>query len=104
MGDAWRIGVRRREKTALVTVGPYRFVRHPIYGFQIVILAGVVLLLPTAASLAALALHLVCSYTKAFDEEVYLAGVHGEAYGEYVQRTGRFAPCILCRLRGRGRA
>jgi len=47
MGNAWRIGVNRAEKTALVTRGPFQFVRHPIYLFQIVMLAGAALLLPT---------------------------------------------------------
>ena len=44
LGDAWRIGIRKREKTALVNQGPYRFVRHPIYLFQTIMLGGVVLL------------------------------------------------------------
>src|SRR6185369_4953036 len=38
MGDTWRMGINRKEKTSLVTRGPYRFVRHPIYLFQVVML------------------------------------------------------------------
>jgi protein-S-isoprenylcysteine O-methyltransferase Ste14 len=40
MGDAWRMGINRKEKSALVSRGPYRLVRHPIYLFQISMLAG----------------------------------------------------------------
>ena len=40
MGDAWRMGINRAEKNELVNRGPYPFVRHPIYLFQIVMLAG----------------------------------------------------------------
>ena len=47
LGDNWRIGINRKEKTALITNGPYKFVRHPIYLFQIMILIGMVFLLPT---------------------------------------------------------
>jgi protein-S-isoprenylcysteine O-methyltransferase Ste14 len=92
MGDAWRIGVNRKEKTSLVFVGPYRFVRHPIYLFQIVMLAGVVALLPTALSLAILALHLGCARVKAADEEAYLLGQHPEAYRDYLRGTGGLFP------------
>ena len=92
MGDMWRIGVNRDEKTSLVTRGPYNFVRHPIYGFQIVMLAGAALLLPTFFSLALIAVHFLCVQTKADDEEAYLLGVHGETYRAYLHRTGRLFP------------
>ena len=31
MGDTWRMGIDRSEKTKLITRGPYRRIRHPIY-------------------------------------------------------------------------
>lgn len=92
MGDAWRIGVNRKEKTSLVSLGPYRFVRHPIYFFQIVMLVGALLLLPTALSVFILGLHLVCALIKAADEEAYLIGVHGDGYRRYMERTGGLIP------------
>jgi hypothetical protein len=55
MGDTWRIGINRNEKTTLVNRGPYRLVRHPIYLFQSVMLAGAALLLPTPVSFLILA-------------------------------------------------
>jgi protein-S-isoprenylcysteine O-methyltransferase Ste14 len=85
----------QKEKTSLVFVGPYRFVRHPIYVFQIVMLAGAALLLPTAVSFAMLALHLICTLIKAVDEENYLKTVHGQAYTDYMARTGRLMPKLL---------
>ena len=92
MGDMWRIGVNRNEKTSLITRGPYNFIRHPIYGFQIVMLAGAALLLPTIFSLVILAVHFLCVRAKAADEEAYLLGVHGETYRAYLNRTGRLFP------------
>src|SRR5258708_17117382 len=44
MGDTWRMGIDRAEITALVKRRPYRRVRHPIYLFQTVMLAGAALL------------------------------------------------------------
>jgi protein-S-isoprenylcysteine O-methyltransferase Ste14 len=92
MGSAWRIGINQQERNALVTAGPYARVRHPIYAFQVVMLAGALCLLPNAVSVAVLAFHLLCVWVKASDEEAYLLTVHGPAYGEYRARAGRLFP------------
>jgi protein-S-isoprenylcysteine O-methyltransferase Ste14 len=92
MGNAWRIGINRKEKNELVTAGPYRWIRHPIYAFQTVMLLGAVLLLPTICSVALVALHLVFVLIKAKDEEAYLLTVHGDAYRAFMARTGRLFP------------
>jgi protein-S-isoprenylcysteine O-methyltransferase Ste14 len=92
MGDAWRIGINRKEKNALVRHGPYRQVRHPIYLFQMMMLAGAACLLPTVLSLVILVVHLACVWIKARDEEIYLLGVHGQSYGDYLEQTGRLLP------------
>ena len=77
--------------------GPYRWVRHPIYLLQIVMLAGAALLLPTLVSLAALATHFVCVRLKAMDEEKYLTRVHGAVYREYMARAGSLCPRLFRR-------
>jgi protein-S-isoprenylcysteine O-methyltransferase Ste14 len=99
LGDAWRMGIRRREKTALVKNGPYRYVRHPIYLFQITMLLGAILLLPTPFSFILLFVHLLCVVIKAVDEEAYLLRVHGSEYQAYLSSTGRFLPKIRQVLR-----
>ena len=55
-------------------------------------LVGAVLLLPTWLSLAVLVFHLLCVMIKAADEESYLLTVHGQAYRDYVSRTGSLFP------------
>ncbi len=92
MGNAWRIGINRKEKNELITAGPYRRIRHPIYAFQTVMLAGAVLLLPTICSVAVLLVHLTFVLIKAKDEEAYLITVHGDAYRDFMARTGRLFP------------
>jgi protein-S-isoprenylcysteine O-methyltransferase Ste14 len=92
MGNTWRIGINTKEKTTLVNRGPYRWVRHPIYLFQLVMLAGAALLLPTPLSFVVLAVHLICALIKAVDEETYLKSVHGQVYHDYLARTGRLIP------------
>jgi protein-S-isoprenylcysteine O-methyltransferase Ste14 len=92
MGDTWRIGIDRREKNTLITRGPYRLVRHPIYLFQILMLAGALLLLPGILSLLVLAVHLICVAAKVSDEESHLLNVHCQQYRDYMTQTGRLFP------------
>jgi protein-S-isoprenylcysteine O-methyltransferase Ste14 len=99
MGDHWRMGLDRRHKGALVNGGPYRVVRHPIYLFQLVMLAGVLVLLPTLLSGVMLAVHFVCVRVKARDEESHLHQVHGADYARYLARTGMFLPPLRKRFR-----
>jgi protein-S-isoprenylcysteine O-methyltransferase Ste14 len=95
MGNSWRMGVDANEKTALVRRGPFRWVRHPIYLLQVLMLAGATLLLPTAVSFVALVTHYVCVRLKVIDEEKFLTRVHGAAYREYVSRTGGLCPRLF---------
>ena len=92
MGDTWRMGIDRGEKTELVTRGPYRMVRHPIYLFQGVILIGVAILLPAPLAFIILPVHLACVWVKASDEEAHLVTSHGQSYVDYCARTGRLLP------------
>jgi len=92
MGDSWRIGINPREKNVLVTKGPYRCVRHPIYLFQSMMLVGVAFLLPTPISLLTLGVHLCCVLVKAADEEEHLLTIHGSRYDTYRSVTGRLLP------------
>ena len=92
LGNAWRMGVWKRERTVLVKQGPYQFVRHPIYLFQTIMLGGVFFLLPSAFLVVLLGVHLACVLIKALDEESYLLEVHGPQYRNYLSKTGRFLP------------
>lgn len=95
MGRSWRIGVDERERTALVTSGPFAFVRNPIFTFMGVSQAGFALLVPNAVGLGALALLAVgIELHVRFVEEPYLLRTHGDAYARYAASTGRFLPGI----------
>ena len=75
------MGINRTEKTLLVTCGPFQWVRHPIYLFQVVMLAGTGLLLPTPISLSILVIHMVCLVVKASDEEdIPMEGTRGRVW------------------------
>ena len=92
MGDSLRIGVDPDERTALVTAGPFRWVRNPIYSAMLVYVAGVALLVPNPASLAAFGvLALGLDLHVRLVEEPYLAATHGSSYASYAARVGRLA-------------
>lgn len=95
MGTSWRIGVDERERTALVTRGPYGVVRNPIFTFMVLGLAGLSVLTPNALAITALAV-LVAAVeiqVKAV-EEPHLERAHGDAYRRYRAGTWRFVPGI----------
>jgi protein-S-isoprenylcysteine O-methyltransferase Ste14 len=95
MGEAWRIGVDHAEHVRLVTGGPFRLVRNPIYCAMAVTGAGMALISPNpvaVAQLAALAAGLHIQVRGV--EEPYLRRIHGAAYAQYASRVGRFIPGI----------
>ena len=57
-------------------------------------LAGLVVLLPTALSLAVLAVSIAGVRAQVLEEEDYLLRVYGDDYRNYVGRVGRFLPGI----------
>ena len=97
MGNAWRMGVNRTEKIDLVTRGPYRFVRHPIYLCQVIMVSAIAFLLPSALSLIILLIHLLCVLIKAADEESHLRTLLGRSYEAYCAHTGAWIPPLLRR-------
>lgn len=95
MGRSWRIGVDPNERTALVTHGPYRAVRNPIYAALLVTLAGLALLVPNPLALGGLAAcWLGIEVLVRRVEEPHLERLHGERYRAWAARAGRFVPWI----------
>jgi protein-S-isoprenylcysteine O-methyltransferase Ste14 len=95
MGRSWRVGVDEGERTELVTAGPFRFVRNPIFTAMIVTQLGIALIVPSVVAFAGVAL-LVASIEvqTRLVEEPYLLRKHGRSYADYVGRVGRFVPGV----------
>src|SRR5262245_2105090 len=95
MGDSWRGDVDPDVRTALVTTGPYRYVRNPILTATFVTSLGIALVVPNALALLFL-VGVVASLQiqVRLVEEPYLLRVHGDAYRRYAAATGRFVPRI----------
>lgn len=95
MGASWRIGVDRAERTELVTGGVFASVRNPIFTAMVLAQVGVVLMVPTWVSAAALvALVAAVQLQVRAVEEPYLLATHGRTYAAYAARAGRFLPGV----------
>jgi protein-S-isoprenylcysteine O-methyltransferase Ste14 len=95
MGRSWRIGVDTSERTELVTRGPFRSVRNPIYTAMLVTVTGIALAIPKVLAGILLALT-VCALeiqVRAV-EEPHLRATHRQEYAAYLARTGRFVPGV----------
>ena len=96
MGDDWRMDVTAQE-TALITDGPFRRIRHPIYAFSILLMLASAVVLPTLPMLAVALVHVTLMNLKARNEEAHLAAMHGADYARYAARTGRCMPRFTTR-------
>lgn len=93
MGASWRIGVDAGERTALVTAGAFAWVRNPIFTCMLVTAVGLLLIVPDAVALAAVAcLFVAVELQVRLVEEPHLLRVHGPRYRDYAARVGRFVP------------
>jgi len=100
MGGSWRADVDPETRTELVTSGPFRLVRNPVFTGSAITVGGLALVVPNVVSLLMLVAFLTgLEIQVRLVEEPYLLRVHAEAYRTYAARTGRFVPGVG-RLRG----
>jgi len=82
----------RAGEHSLVTTGPYRWVRHPMYSGWTALMAGYSVL-TCSWFVAVVALAVVATVARRTPrEEGHLVQQFGEAYRGYAARTGRFLP------------
>ena len=85
---------RFEQTTALVTTGPYRWIRHPMYSSLLLLTWGIFLKDPSlAAAGLALAATAFLYLTARADEREDIARFGG-AYVEYMRGTKRFIPWV----------
>lgn len=95
MGDSWRIGVDQNECPALVTRGPFAFVRNPIYLAAAVMSISLFLVLPNVLMICSLVAQTAGVELQVRGvEEPYLLNNHRQQYRDYAGRVGRFVPFV----------
>jgi protein-S-isoprenylcysteine O-methyltransferase Ste14 len=83
-----------RRVHALVTRGPYRWVRHPFYDAVALLTLGTALMTARWFILFAGATALALLVVRTRIEEAHLRARFGDAYRSYAARTGRFLPKV----------
>lgn len=90
MGASWRVGVREDAVGPLVTEGPFRASRNPVFAGQVLLLAGVALAVPSVPGAVAALLFATAATAQVRAEERALEATHGAAFRAYAARVPRW--------------
>ena len=95
LGSSWSIGLKIKEGNILVTSGPYKWVRHPVYAaFAAIGLAQILMLQNWMVGPAFLILGIPLYRYRVGREEQQLIIGFGEQYLSYMKRTNALIPKI----------
>jgi len=95
LGRNWSARVAIKEDHELISTGPYRFIRHPIYTAIIMLILAVALTNRAPLVLAGLALMIVSCWIKLRGEEEMMSEAFPEEYPAYMARTKRLVPWLV---------
>ena len=84
-----------RPEHTLVTTGPYRWIRHPLYTFGLLFWLGISLLMANWFLPLTITALLAVLVKRTATEEEQLLERFGDSYRDYRSRTGRFFPHIF---------
>ena len=91
----WSIALEIQEDHQLITTGPYRFIRHPMYLGIFIYTAGLMLISLDALVVLFLGFSIFANYMRIPREEQMLIEEFGDEYIEYMKRSGRLLPRFL---------
>jgi protein-S-isoprenylcysteine O-methyltransferase Ste14 len=95
LGKNWSDTPRMLKEQSLVTSGPYRFIRHPIYTAFLLILGSTLLISANwLIGFAWIGMTVLEVVSRIGFEENLMLEYFGEQYREYMERTGRLLPRI----------
>jgi protein-S-isoprenylcysteine O-methyltransferase Ste14 len=94
MGNSWRVGIDRKNKTELVTRGVFRYIRNPTYSGLFLICIGSFLIFPTMSFMLWVIVFFISIEFQVRIEEEFLSEYHGEDYTRYYQVTKRYIPFL----------
>ena len=90
MRKSWRIGIDENIKTELIQTGLFKISRNPIFLGMRIMLLGLFLVLPSAATLVILFSGDLLIQIQIRLEEEFLARAHGEGYKAYRKQVRRW--------------
>jgi protein-S-isoprenylcysteine O-methyltransferase Ste14 len=96
LGRSWSDAPRMMKEQALITSGPYQYIRHPIYTAFILILSSTLLISSNwLIGLTWAAMTVLDIASRIGFEETLMLEYFGDQYREYMKKTGRLLPRLL---------
>jgi protein-S-isoprenylcysteine O-methyltransferase Ste14 len=96
LGRQFRLEAALGAEHQLVTQGPYRFIRHPIYASMLCLLLGTAILLtPLYLFVPAIVVFLIGTAIRIRIEDRLLAKRFGEQFENYRRSTSRLIPFVI---------
>jgi protein-S-isoprenylcysteine O-methyltransferase Ste14 len=95
LGRNWSATVQLKQDHELITQGPYRLIRHPIYTGFLLLFLGNAIMVGDWRGLLAVAIVFVSFWRKLRLEEKWLTQHFGEPYRIYQRRTKALIPAVL---------
>ncbi|NHJ14450.1 MAG: isoprenylcysteine carboxylmethyltransferase family protein [Candidatus Thorarchaeota archaeon] len=92
LGKQWSISLAIGEEHKLITEGPYRWVRHPMYSTLLLLSISWILISADIIISVFSVYSFYANYRRIPREEEMLIHQFGDAYIEYKKRTGRVFP------------
>jgi protein-S-isoprenylcysteine O-methyltransferase Ste14 len=94
LGKNWSGYVTYKKNHELVTSGPYKLIRHPIYSALILMITGTFIYYPSVWVLAILIVDTLIFLWRIKKEEEIMVKLFGKKYEDYIKRTKRLIPGI----------
>jgi protein-S-isoprenylcysteine O-methyltransferase Ste14 len=96
LGDNWSPILEIRKEHVLITGGPYRYVRHPMYSDMLLWLVSFALVTANWFYALTISTGLAILFSVRIpDEERLMIERFGEQYREYMKRTKRLIPGVF---------
>ena len=96
LGKNWSDTPRMIREQSLITAGPYKFIRHPIYAAFLLILGSTLLISANwLIGLTWLGMTVLEVVSRIGFEENLMLEYFGDRYREYMKRTGRILPRMI---------
>jgi protein-S-isoprenylcysteine O-methyltransferase Ste14 len=90
----WSIALELQENHKLITSGPYKKIRHPMYLGIFIYTIGMILVSSDLLVLIFFAFSISVNYRRIPEEEEMMIERFGDEYREYMKRSGRLLPRI----------
>lgn len=92
VGRSIRVAFTIGDKPKLITIGIYRYIRHPSYLAYFAEALGIFFIIPNLITLVLLVYTCIVTYGHTLEEEQKLIKIYGEEYELYRNEVGRFFP------------